>query len=144
LSGHAIFLGERNDVERVLPAFDVFALPSKTEGTPVTLLEAMAARVPIVAAAVGGIPEILRDRRDARLVTTEGGDAVAELAAALLAVLSNRSLAHETAERAFARVQRDFSAPAIFQRYLELYREVVEAGSDGSSSLRSRQAGGNR
>ena len=128
VSGHATFLGERTDVERILPAFDAFALPSKTEGTPVTLLEAMAARVPIVAAAVGGIPEMLQDGRDACLVTLEGGDAVAELAAALLAVLSDRSLAHETAERAFARVQRDFCAPAIFQRYLELYRDVVEAG----------------
>ena len=136
VSGHATFLGERTDVERILPAFDAFALPSKTEGTPVTLLEAMAARVPIVAAAVGGIPEMLQDGRDACLVTLEGGDAVAELAAALFAVLSDRSLAHETAERAFARVQRDFSAPAIFQRYLELYREVVEAGSVGSSSSR--------
>ena len=144
VSGHASFLGERTDVERVLPAFDVFALPSKTEGTPVTLLEAMAARVPIVAAAVGGIPEMLEDGRDARLVTTQGGDAVADLAAALFAVLSNPILAREIAERAFARVQRDFSAPAIFQRYLELYREVVEAGSVGSSSSRLRQAGGAR
>ena len=71
-------------------------------------------------------------------MTLEGGDAVAELAAALFAVLSDRGLAHETAERAFARVQRDFSAPAIFQRYLELYREVVEAGSVGSSILAGR------
>jgi glycosyltransferase involved in cell wall biosynthesis len=138
VSGHATFLGERTDVERILPAFDAFALPSKTEGTPVTLLEAMAARVPIVAAAVGGIPEMLQDGRDAHLVTLESGDAVAELATALFAVLSDRSLAHETAERAFARVQRDFSAPAIFQRYLELYREVVEAGSVGSSILAGR------
>jgi glycosyltransferase involved in cell wall biosynthesis len=136
ISGHATFLGERTDVERILPAFDAFVLPSKTEGTPVTLLEAMAARVPIVAAAVGGIPEILQDGRDGCLVTLEGGDAVAELAAALLAVLSDRTLAHEIAERAFARVQRDFSAPAIFRRYLELYREVVEAGSVGASSNR--------
>jgi glycosyltransferase involved in cell wall biosynthesis len=128
VSAQAIFLGERTDVERILPAFDAFALPSKTEGTPVTLLEAMAARVPIVAAAVGGIPEVLQDGRDACLVTLEGGDAVAELAAALLAVLSDRSLAHETAERAFVRVQRDFCAQAIFQRYLDLYRDVVEAG----------------
>jgi glycosyltransferase involved in cell wall biosynthesis len=128
VAGHTIFLGERTDVERILPAFDAFALPSKTEGTPVTLLEAMAARVPIVATAVGGIPEILQDGRDACLVTLEGENAVAELAAALLAVLSNPSLARETAERAFARVQRDFSAPAIFQRYLELYRDVVASG----------------
>jgi glycosyltransferase involved in cell wall biosynthesis len=127
VSAHAIFLGERNDVERILPAFDAFALPSKTEGTPVTLLEAMAARVPIVAAAVGGIPEILQDRRDARLVRTEGADAVAELASALLAVLSDRNSAREAADRAFARVQRDFSAQAIFQRYLGLYRDVVES-----------------
>jgi glycosyltransferase involved in cell wall biosynthesis len=144
VSDRATFLGERADVERILPAFDVFALPSKTEGTPVTLLEAMAARVPIVAAAVGGIPEILQNGRDACLVTLEGRDAVAALAAALHAVLSDPGLAHENAERAFARVQRDFSAAAIFQRYLDLYREVIEAGSVGSSSGRIRQAGGAR
>ena len=54
-------LGRRMDVDRLLPAFDVFALPSKTEGLPLVVPEAMAAGLPIVATAVGGLPGVVDD-----------------------------------------------------------------------------------
>lgn len=61
LSGKVVFAGFRTDIENWYPAFDVFALPSLTEGTPLALLEAMAAGVPVVASATGGVPGIITD-----------------------------------------------------------------------------------
>ncbi len=67
------WLGWRDDLEAVLPGFDVVALSSIDEGTPVALLEALAARVPVVATAVGGVPEVLEDGRWGRLVPLAPG-----------------------------------------------------------------------
>jgi glycosyltransferase involved in cell wall biosynthesis len=56
---HVIFLGHRNDIPDVLRAYDVFVLPSFSEGLCLALLEAMASGIPVIASRVGGIPEIL-------------------------------------------------------------------------------------
>jgi len=61
LENEIIFTGFQNDVEKWLPALDVFVLPSLTEGTPMALLEAMSAGIPPIASAVGGIPKVVED-----------------------------------------------------------------------------------
>jgi glycosyltransferase involved in cell wall biosynthesis len=61
LGSRVRFLGERGDVERLLPAMDVFVLSSREEGIPNALLEAMAASRPSIATAVGGTPEVMQD-----------------------------------------------------------------------------------
>jgi glycosyltransferase involved in cell wall biosynthesis len=63
-----IMVGFQEDVVPFLHAMDVFVLPSRTEGLPITILEAMAAGKPVVATAVGGIPEVVRDRETGLLV----------------------------------------------------------------------------
>ena len=68
LSDRVQLLGERPDVERLLPAMDVFALSSREEGIPNALLEAMAAGRPVVATAVGGTPEVVEDGETGWLV----------------------------------------------------------------------------
>ena len=68
LSGKVIFTGFQTDPENWYPAFDVFALPSLTEGTPLALLESMAVGVPVIASAVGGVPKIVRDGVNGLLV----------------------------------------------------------------------------
>ncbi|MCU0619613.1 MAG: glycosyltransferase [Gemmatimonadaceae bacterium] len=78
-------LGVRTDVPAVLAAADLFVLPSRYEGLPMSLLEAAMAGVPVVATAVGGIPEIVRDGIDGRLVSPNDAEA---LAAALDAALA--------------------------------------------------------
>ena len=75
-------LGHRADAVRLLSGFDVFCLASHHEGLPVALMEALALGVPVVATRAGGIPELVTDGREGRLVAV---GAVADLAAALLA-----------------------------------------------------------
>ncbi|MEK7841306.1 MAG: glycosyltransferase, partial [Deltaproteobacteria bacterium] len=61
ISASVLFCGYRRDVERIYPAFDMFALPSLTEGIPMALLEAMAFSRPVIASRVGGVPEVIED-----------------------------------------------------------------------------------
>lgn len=103
--------------------FDAFLLSSRTEGTPLALLEAMASKVPIVATRVGGVPDAL-DESTARLV--DSGD-VDGMAAALADVLDEPDLAAERAERAAARLVRDFAPATWLSKYESIYRAVSSA-----------------
>jgi glycosyltransferase involved in cell wall biosynthesis len=71
------FAGLRNDIPQVLRAFDCFVFPSIAEGLPGALLEAMAASLPCIASAVGGIPEVLNDKKLGYLVPAKNVDALA-------------------------------------------------------------------
>jgi glycosyltransferase involved in cell wall biosynthesis len=64
-----IFTGFQNEIESWLPAMDFFVLPSLTEGTPMALLEAMACGIPVVASAVGGVPQVIDSGKNGMLVT---------------------------------------------------------------------------
>ena len=64
-----VFAGFQADIESWLPALDIFVLPSFTEGTPMSLLEAMALGIPVVASAVGGIPRVIDPEKNGMLVS---------------------------------------------------------------------------
>lgn len=125
LSERVRFLGERPDVERLLPAMDLFVLSSREEGIPNALLEAMAAARPSVATAVGGTPEVLEDG------TT--GWLVAPGSPALLAERLDEALAHpETArargEAARCAVLERMDIGAMVRRHETFYRAVAGRG----------------
>ncbi len=84
LSGIVRFVGYRRDVAPYYAIADVFVLPSFSEGSPNVLLEAMDGGVPIVATAVGGIPEMIHDREQGLLVPAGDAPAIARAIAALL------------------------------------------------------------
>jgi glycosyltransferase involved in cell wall biosynthesis len=104
-----------------LSLFDVFALPSLTEGLPIALLEAMDARTPIVATRVGGVPDVL-DRGQAGVLVNPG-DAEA-LAAGIEQLLLDRTLCRRLVEHASNRVAERYSTDAVARRYLELYERL--------------------
>ena len=105
----------------LLPAFDVFVLSSRTEGTPMVLFEAMAAGVPIVASAVGGVPDVVSPA-EAILVPTEDPRAIA---GAIRDVLRDSASAKERAGAARRRLEREFAARPWLERYEALYRALM-------------------
>ncbi len=122
IAGRLELLGYRADVADLLAAADVFVLPSRSEGLPLALLEAMFAGLPIVASNVGGIPEVVEDGEEALLVPVEDAGA---LAGALERLLTDVELARDLSDRARRRARKDYSVSAMAGRYVQLYREAV-------------------
>ncbi len=114
--------GARNDAAEVLPAFDALVLSSRREGTPMVLLEAMAAGVPVVCSAVGGVPELIDD--DTGWVVPPG-DAHA-IAHALEAVLADRHEGRRRAANACAVVQARYGIDRWLGGVEHVYRTVTE------------------
>jgi len=112
--------GWREDLVGIYAPLDVVALTSKNEGTPVALIEAMAAGVPVVATAVGGVPDVIADG-ETGLLTSQTAPAVA---AALLAIERDRAGAAGRAERAREHVRAAHSDLALVDRIVALYGQL--------------------
>lgn len=124
LANRVVFAGERRDVPAILPVFDVFVLPSLTEGFPLTILEALAAGRPVVATRVGGIPEIIKDNHTGLLVRP--GEP-AELALAIARLLRDRQEALAMGRAGQKYVCETFSAEKMAGRVAAEYRKALQA-----------------
>ncbi len=120
------FMGERDDVERLLPTFDVFVLSSREEGIPNALLEAMAAGRPAVATAVGGTPEVMENGTQGWLVPPAQPGA---LAAALEEAVRDRAEAERRGRAARRRVIEEMDISAMVRRHEAFYRRAAGAAS---------------
>ena len=110
--------GARADVAALLHGFSLFALPSLAEGTPVSMLEAMACGLPVVASKVGGIPEVVTDGVEGSLVPVQDTEA---LARTLASYVRDPALRRQRGEAARARVEAAFSMRAMLAEYGKLY-----------------------
>ena len=124
LGSHILIAGYKENAFNYLPLFDVFVLPSLSEGLPVTLLEAMQAERPIVASCVGGVPEVLENGRYGILV--QPGDTQG-LAKAISLFRSNPALALEMGTKSKQIVLEKYSARRMAEAYLGLYESVLKA-----------------
>jgi glycosyltransferase involved in cell wall biosynthesis len=122
LAGHVRFLGFQPRLEAVYPAFDVFALPSLEEASPLALLEAMSCGRAVVAAAVGGVPEILDGGRCGLLVPPADPEA---LAAALSRLATQPALRRDLGAAARARVLAAYDLQAMVRRHQQLYLSLL-------------------
>lgn len=116
------WLGNIPHAAEVLSAFDLLVMSSRTEGTPMVLLEAMTNGIPIVATAVGGIPDLLGNGEAGWLVPSE--DPVA-LAAAIESALADRRGREARVSAAKARVASEYDVATWLGRYEAVYRQVV-------------------
>ena len=105
----------------MLAAADLFVLPSRHEGLGVAILEAMAMGLPVVATAVGGIPEAVEHDRTGLLVPPEDGSA---LAAAIDDLLGHRDRACELGARGRERVLERFTMERMAGEYQRFYEEI--------------------
>lgn len=124
IDGRVHFLGYREDVPRLLRSLDVFCLPSHEEGLGTSVLDAMAAGVPVVGADGGGIPEMVEPGVSG-LLAPAGKPAA--LARALARVLEDPDLARKLIEGGRRRVEA-FHVDRMVDRTLEVYQEVLNAG----------------
>ncbi len=120
LTRQVIFAGMRRDIPRLLAASDLFILPTLTEALPTVLAEAMAARLPILASAVGGIPEMVQDGLNGRLVTPGQPE---DLANACIDLLSNPQARQRMGQQGWQIVQTRFNIVTQVRQLETLYEE---------------------
>ena len=118
VADRVVFAGYRDDVPALMAGCDVFCLPSSVEGLPLVLLEAMSRSKPVVATAVGGVPELVDDGETGLLVPP--GDVTA-LREALSRLLEDGDLAQRLGAAAARRVRERFSASSTAAEVLRLY-----------------------
>jgi glycosyltransferase involved in cell wall biosynthesis len=121
VSDRLVLAGPRVSARAALRGFDVLAAPSRFEGLPLVVLEAMAARVPVVAAAVGDVGEAVTDGETGILVRAEDADG---LAAAIETLVQDEALRTRLADRAHAVWAERFDAKRMVEEYERLYAEV--------------------
>lgn len=124
LSTRVRFLGARDDVPELLAHSHCALLASRYEGAPLAVLEAMAAAVPVVATAVGGVPEMVDDGRTGILVEP---DSAAAFAAGVERLLIAPEKARALGETARQRARERFSLERMIRELLALYNEVASA-----------------
>ncbi len=121
LVGRVLLLGERHDLDRLYPGFDLAALASTREGLPLAVLEAMGHGQAVVATAVGGLPGLLADGGG---VTVSPGDPDA-LAAAILDYAADPARRARDGEAARRLAETRYGLDAMTSRYVELYERVA-------------------
>jgi glycosyltransferase involved in cell wall biosynthesis len=119
------------DARTWMAMYDVFAIPSRSEGMPLTLIEAMLASRPVVATAIGGMPDVVVDGETGLVVPPEDPDALAEALRVLFADDAPRST---MGRRARARAKEEFSFEKMVQSYEALYENLVQTGSPSRSA----------
>ena len=122
LSDRVMFTGEVGNVQPYYGAADVFVLPSHSEGSPYVLLEAMAAKVPIVATVVGGVPEMVKDEESALLVRSRDPRA---LASAIARILVDPELAGRLTEKAYTLATTSYAPETQIRSLLKLYLSLL-------------------
>lgn len=121
-SGRVHLAGFTRDAARLLPAFDIFTMPSRSEALPLALLEAGAAGVPCVASRVGGIPEVISNQKTGFLVSPERPR---ELAEALRRLVEDAPLRARLGAALRERIKDEFSRERMSTETVSLYRELA-------------------
>ncbi len=123
--------GNRNDVAEFLASADLFVLPSRWEGLPVALLEAMGAGLPVVATRVEGVDEVVEEERQGLLVPPEDAEA---LAAALLQLIGDPPLREKMGEAGRKRIETFYTLDIMCEKYLSLMRECMRRETSRSTA----------
>ena len=127
-------LGNRTDIGRFLSSANIFVLPSRWEGLPVSLLEAMGMGLPVIATRVEGVEEVVQDGVQGLLVPPEDS---AALAAALEELIDHPDLRHRMGVAARMRIEESYTADIMCEKYLGVMLELMAI--HGTSAERAPQ-----
>jgi sugar transferase (PEP-CTERM/EpsH1 system associated) len=131
------FLGFRDDIPARLAESGLFILSSKSEGVSLTLLEAMAAGLPIVATRVGGNPEVVDEGRSGLLVPSGNPEALAD---AVIQLMTDPDLASRFGRAGRVRAEREFDVRQVAATYEALYLELLARRGQLTSSAATHAA----
>ena len=126
IAGRCRFLGWQSDVHAIYAAADVVTLTSNNEGSPVSIIEAMAAGRPVVSTAVGGVPDVVRDGVDGVLVRSGDTDG---LASAINSLLADPLQRDDLGAAARSSVHRRYDASRLISDVTALYEDLVGSAS---------------
>ena len=115
------FTGTRNDIPEILKSSDIFILPSRSEGMPGALIEAMAAGLPCIAAEVGGVPEVITHGNNGLLFKRANSQ---ELAESLIKLIENQTLQTNLALQASIRA-RQFNMESYVEKVFNSYKSLL-------------------
>ena len=118
------FVGFRKDVPDLLSAADFFVLSSLQEGLPLAVLEALAQKLPVIATAVGGVPELLRDGEHGFMIPTRQPEVLAD---AISKLVKNPAARRQMGESGASHVREHFHFDQMVVRYEDVYRELTAA-----------------
>jgi glycosyltransferase involved in cell wall biosynthesis len=122
LDGKVYFLGYREDIPELLQVFDLYVLPSRSEGLSISLLEAMASRKPIVATDVGMNSYLIKNGVSGRIVPSEDAESFAD---AMSSILKDREKAEQYGKAAAREFEENYSSKRMGAKYEEIYRKVL-------------------
>ena len=121
LENNIVFLPVVNQVDAILPILDIFVMPSRQEGLGLSVMEAQAQGLPVVASKVGGIPSLIEDGTTGILVPPENVDALAE---ALMYLIENPDQAKQIGQRAKIFAKENFSVGRMIDQTYAVFKKV--------------------
>jgi glycosyltransferase involved in cell wall biosynthesis len=119
-----VFEGYQNDPYSYYPIFDVFLITSKSEGLGSSILDAFFYRIPVVATATGGIPDLIVSGQTGLLSPVGSAQKIAQ---DLLRMLDDSDLRNRVTTKAYSLLARDFSIPVMARAYDQVYRGLVSS-----------------
>ena len=125
LERKVIFTGYRCDISKLMQEFEIFVLPSVLEGLPMVILQAMAAKKPVITTTSGGNPEIVVGGRTGSLVPPLDPDKLAE---AIIYHLKHPEISRKMGDNGYARVKEFFSLSQMLDKVMNIYKEVIAGG----------------
>lgn len=123
IEGRVIFTGFRSDIKEILPALDIFVLPSILEGQPIIILEAMACAKAIVATDIAGVNETIDDNSTGMLVPAKNAQALAK---AIIYLLSDDTKARAMGQKAREAVRQKFSVEQMMRLTEGVYQQLAK------------------
>jgi len=127
IEDHILLPGIIKEVPKILSVFDVFVLPSLTEGLPMALLEAMAAKKPVIASRVGAIPKVIIDNETGILIKPGNAN---ELSKAVIDLLQDKFKADLITKNAYNKIVQEFSSSRMAKQYINIYENMLESNGE--------------
>ena len=121
VNSRIVFLGQREDISEIIPAFDIACSSSRTENFPLSILEYMACAKPVVATKAGGVPEMVKDGFNGIAVDAESPEALAK---AILYLINNKELRKTMGANARKTVEENFTVEKMVQNYKTFFRGI--------------------